>query len=610
LYLCNLSSSRDVTEDAFAENKNVASKIAAIMSENKFKFNASEQLMGTNISEVLEAARLSAARVEPAWKGKVIEILKADVFQRTSEDPEHNLQHALTMAADLAQQERESRLPKQQILIDTFCKRVREKLQIGEAIDSLTFDQMEIYVPDKPVRSFGRNRISDTAKKLFAQDTQTKLGADEKTTAAGDFQMFRPQRAASTLLNLKKRPARDAIVHSQKADSSKSFQRHNHSLSVTKILVDSGQANFMQTKLGLPLARVSTPVLKPINTPCKDYDGLQSFESFGETRHTNLHTDARVVFNNRLSPEIQHRLSPEIQHSHHSSRQSHNQIAPRSTHESRHDEERVAKNDAELCSRKHILFDYLSEVTQNSPDLRKVDSISGAPFSKFKSSTNLGQHGFNKDLSSKISGATERELHLSGQVMTTYSVTELGHIHRSQILQARDSVRSLQYRPIVVRIQAPHERVPSPVKQNCQSFVALQHPFTLRETPNFGTELQLTQDMTWVPSSLQPAPKSPIVVGKGPSKPKSRGYSSYDTQESFEILTLPPLNVVLNQNSPTSSKPQTPQQIKPWTPPHESRPLSRNTTSRVAARGNEFQRHITGIAIDDDSFNELKTSLL
>ena len=38
----------------------------------------------------------------------------------------------------------------------------------------------------------------------------------------------------------------------------------------------------MQTKLGVPLARVSTPVLKPIDALNKDYDGLQSFESFVE----------------------------------------------------------------------------------------------------------------------------------------------------------------------------------------------------------------------------------------------------------------------------------------------------------------------------------------
>jgi len=85
---------RDATVDAFSESKNVASKIAAIMSENKFKYNASEQMIGTSIADVLEAARASE-KVEPSWKGKVIEILKTVVFQRTSEDPEHSLQHAL-----------------------------------------------------------------------------------------------------------------------------------------------------------------------------------------------------------------------------------------------------------------------------------------------------------------------------------------------------------------------------------------------------------------------------------------------------------------------------------------------------------------------------------
>mgnify|MGYP007019743554 FL=1 len=97
------------------------------MSENKFKYNASEQMIGSSIADVLEAARASE-KVEPSWKGKVIETLKTDVFQRTSEDPEHSLQHALAVAAELAQQERDSRLPKEKILIDTFCKRVRRLL--------------------------------------------------------------------------------------------------------------------------------------------------------------------------------------------------------------------------------------------------------------------------------------------------------------------------------------------------------------------------------------------------------------------------------------------------------------------------------------------------
>lgn len=162
------SSIRDAEmDDVLGGNKNVASKIAAIMTESKFKHNASQGQIESSIQETLQAACTIATSTEPAWKGKVIEILKADMFQRTAEDPEYVLQHALSVAAELAQKERQSRLPKENILIDAFCKRVREQLQLGQAVDFLAFDQSEIYVPDKPVRSFGRNRISDTAKKTI-----------------------------------------------------------------------------------------------------------------------------------------------------------------------------------------------------------------------------------------------------------------------------------------------------------------------------------------------------------------------------------------------------------------------------------------------------------
>jgi len=203
--------------------------------------------------------------------------LKADVFQRTAEDPENILQHALSVAADLAQQERLSRLPKEKILIDAFCKRVREQLQLGQAVDFLAFDQTEIYVPDKPVRSFGRNRISDTAKKIFAQDTQTKFGADEKVSHS--FHSPRPQRAASTLLNPKNVPKRNGAVNSLKHPFLGSDQVHNMnwnpSLNVSKILSDE----FMPAKLkekGLSLARVSTPVADGCHSLDNDSDSKKS----------------------------------------------------------------------------------------------------------------------------------------------------------------------------------------------------------------------------------------------------------------------------------------------------------------------------------------------
>ena len=58
--------------DVFGENKNVASKIAAIMTESKFKHNASQGQMESSIQETLQAASKNAAGSEPAWKGKVI----------------------------------------------------------------------------------------------------------------------------------------------------------------------------------------------------------------------------------------------------------------------------------------------------------------------------------------------------------------------------------------------------------------------------------------------------------------------------------------------------------------------------------------------------------
>ena len=449
--------------DAFSESKNVASKIAAIMSENKFKYNASEQMIGSSIADVLEAARASE-KVEPSWKGKVIEILKTDVFQRTSEDPEHSLQHALAVAAELAQQERDSRLPKEKILIDTFCKRVREKLLVGEAVDSLAFDQLDIYVPDKPVRSFGRNRISDTAKKLFAQDTQTKFGADEKI--CGGSQMQRPQRTAHALSSLKNRHVMGAAVKAPKQVFSKSDLKHIHSLSVTKISVDSAQAHFTQTKLektGSPLARVPTPVFFSRHLLDKDDDDAHSI---GEARHTHSRNDTRQrpASSDRPSPEVifsdLHEAAGNHQPSnyftrreanHHQSydfsRHSNERSAAGSSLESRHWDDGAADDIVEHGGRKYILFDYLNEVAQSSPDLKKADAASGAILSKSKSPANIGhQQGGSKGSSSKMCAASESDLRLSGQVKATHSVSELGVLHRSQILQVRQSVRSYRGR--------------------------------------------------------------------------------------------------------------------------------------------------------------------
>ena len=568
-------------DEIFAENKNVASKIAAIMTEkNKFKHNASQGQIESSIQETLQAASKTAASSEPAWKGKVIEILKADVFQRTAEDPENILQHALSVAADLAQQERLSRLPKEKILIDAFCKRVREQLQLGQAVDFLAFDQTEIYVPDKPVRSFGRNRISDTAKKILAQDTQTKFGADEKVSHS--FHSPRPQRAASTLLNPKNVPKRNGAVNLLKHPFLGSDQVHNMnwnpSLNVSKILSDE----FMPAKLkekGLSLARVSTPVADGCHSLDNDSD---SKTSVVPAQDMSLQQDDRD--GNRQLPLETLKLDSQ-------------------NHEFRQ-ENHIQRNPILKSS---SLFEYMCNMTQQSPKTqfetkkslhlnRKIDLRPS--FSKIESGTTVEQ-----PMLGKVQSDTRKtELRLSGEAKITHSVTELSAISRYQVMQAKNLIQTSQYRPIHVK---SHSQIPSPDdswKLGRQSLGTYCYQVTASLDAvhlQANKKIISTKSIALFPHSLpQHSPRASTIIRKGSaSKPKSREYSSHGISDfALDAVSFPHLNVV---NSPSSSKPHTPHtlQVKPWSPKDPSRPSPALNLSMM--RGSEFQPHITGIALDD-----------
>lgn len=581
------ASSRNTTGNVFAENKNVASLIAVIMSGNKYKHNASQLQMESSISETLEAARQKdTASVEPAWKEKVVEILKKDVFQRTKEDPDNVLQHALSVAAELAQKERDSRIPKEKILIDTFCKRVREKLLLGEAVESLAFNQLDIYVPDKPVRSFGRNRISDTAKKMFSQDAKTAFGADEKKPDA--FQMLRPRGAESTLLNLKIKHKSDRTSTSQRSSlpyfhangQDHNHDLHNRSLNVTKILPPD---DFKPADLRcFPSARVSTPVVQEQNLVRKEIGSHQSSET---SFMTLQHDDLTLIQNSELDLENQ---KSEWSLSNHN----HDQSYPETNSRLETDIEKHANVDFGLTHRKSALFDYLCEVAQNptkqSHHTKRTDQ---ACFSKFEANT---QKSLTKSASRKIPNATKTELHLTGQAKMTHSVTELGSFYQWQMLQAKDSIRNSQYRPIPVNPKSPLQSADSYRKYNRQMIVTTPGQ-QLPELPS--TKLKQSQSIEFFSHSLTShLPRTPSAAGRGStSQPKSRGYSSHGTME-FVFETASVLNEVLTQNSPSSSKPQTPQKI--LRSPNGSRPPSRNAPTM---RGVGIQPHITGIAFDDES---------
>jgi hypothetical protein len=278
--------------------------------------------------------------------------------------------------------------------------------------------------------------------------------------------MQRPQRTAHALSSLKNRHVMGAAVKAPKQVFSKSDLKHIHSLSVTKISVDSAQAHFTQTKLektGSPLARVPTPVFFSSHLLDKDDDDAHSI---GEARHTHSRNDTRErpASSDRPSPEIifsnSHEAAGNHQPSnyftrreanHHQSydfsRHSNERSAAGSSLESRHWDDGAADDIVEHGGRKYILFDYLNEVAQSSPDLKKADAASGAILSKSKSPANIGhQQGGSKGSSSKMCAASESDLRLSGQVKATHSVSELGVLHRSQILQVRQSVRSYRGR--------------------------------------------------------------------------------------------------------------------------------------------------------------------
>jgi hypothetical protein len=568
-------------EDIFAENKNVASKIAEIMSGNKYKYNASQLQMESSISETLEAARQNAASIEPSWKDKVVDILKTDVFQRTKEDPENVLQHALSVAAELAQKERDSRIPKERILIDTFCKRVREQLLLGEAVDSLAFNQLNIYVPEKPVRSFGRHCLSDTAKKLFAQDTQTKFGADEKQSDA--FRMLRPQRVASTLLTLKNRHKQYGKGISQKGSfpaSDEDLNRNrNQSLSVTKILNDD-----FPTKLkSLSLARVSTPVVQEKNSVRKEIAGLRSVSTTQdmELQQSAISVSRELSVANSLIDEQGEDSNLWF------CRDDHGFSDPNLNITKRSDAERHAKVDLNIGNEKSALFDYLCNVTQTVAtqcETNKLHHFRGSHHANFTKFEAKPQQFLSKSVSSNMPNTQKKELFLTGRAKVTHSVTELGNICQWQNQQAKHSMKTSQYRPIIFNSET-------------------QQVFTLTESQFLhGTRLQVPQSMAIFPHSLTShSPRIPIAQRandrKTTSKPKSREYSSHGVLEhAFEETSFPALNEVLNQNSPSSSKPQTPNKM-PWSP-NDSRPPSRSTSM---SRGTGIQPHITGIAFDDES---------
>jgi hypothetical protein len=581
-------------DEIFGENKNVASKIAAIMTENKFKHNASQGQIESSIQETLQAACKTAASSEPAWKGKVIEILKADVFQRTAEDPENILQHALSVAADLAQKERQSRLPKEKILIDAFCKRVREQMQLGQAVDFLAFDQTEIYVPD-PVRSFGRNRISDTAKKIFAQDTQTKFGADEKVSHS--FRAPRPQRAASTLLNPKNVPKRNGAVNSLKHPILSSDQIHNinwnPSLNVSKILSD----DFIPAKLkqkGLSLARVSTPVAVGYHSLDNDSD---SEKSEVPTQDMSLQQDDRD-----RSRQLPLETLKSDSQNHEFRQECHIQRSPILEFDPKVGNRPVK----EIDRQKGSLFEYMCNMTQQSSKAqfetkkalqsnRKSDLRPS--FSKIESGTTV-----EKRMPGRVkSDARNTELRLSGEAKITHSVTELSAISRYQVMQAKNLIQTSQYRPIHVK----NSPIPSPDdswKLGRQSLGTYCYEVTSSLDAihlQANRKNHSTKSMALFPHSLSlHSPRASTIIRKGsPSKPKSREYSSHGISDfALDDVSFPHLNVV---NSPSSSKPHTPHtlQVKPWSPKDPSRPSPALNVSIM--RGSEFQPHITGIALDD-----------
>ncbi len=563
------------------------------MSGNKYKHNASQLQMESSISETLEAARQKdTASVEPAWKEKVVEILKKDVFQRTKEDPDNVLQHALSVAAELAQKERDSRIPKEKILIDTFCKRVREKLLLGEAIESLAFNQLDIYVPDKPVRSFGRNRISDTAKKMFSQDAKTAFGADEKKPDA--FQMLRPRGAESTLLNLKIKHKSERTSTSQRSSlpyfhangQDHNHDLHNRSLNVTKILPDDFKPADLRC---FPSARVSTPVVQEQILVRKE---IGSHQSSGPLFMTLQHDDLTAP-SALLMPNSE--LDLENQKSNWSlSSHNHDQSYPETSSTLKTDIEKHANVDVGLTHEKSALFDYLCEVAQNpTKQSHRKNRTDQACFSKFEANT---QQALTKSASRKIPNTTKTELHLTGQAKMTHSVTELSSFYQWQMLQATDSIRNSQYRPIPVNPKSPLQSADSYRKCNRQIIVTTPGQ-QLPELPS--TKLKQSQSIEFFSHSLTShLPRTPSAAGRGStSKPKSRGYSSHGTMEFvFETASCPVLNEVLTQNSPSSSKPQTPQKI--LRSPNDSRPPSRNAATM---RGIGIQPHITGIAFDDES---------
>ena len=565
------------------------------MSGNKFKQNASQLQMESSISETLEVARQQSASVEPAWKGKVIEILKTDVFQRTAEDPENILQHALSVAAELAQKERESRLPKEKILIDTFCKRVREQLLLGEAVDCLAFDQMDMYVPEKPVRSFGRNRISDTANKLIAQDTQTKFGADQKVS--NTFRSHRPQQAASTLLSLRNRHKQHVAVDSRKGSfaniKQQCSQNSNRSLSVSKILTN----DFMPTQLkGLSLARVSTPVIQldPIDA---DLNG-----SYFASSSSNIKLQPDMIVSPKQLPF--HRLASDLnQESHYSPRITHDDSTL--SRETRFVGKQSSKPEMELTDKKCILHDYLCQIAQNSEmktkSKKSFDSSNTSRASLFTSSCDA----LSSNASNRISD-DKQALFLNGQSKATHSVTELGSISRLQNLQASESIRTSQYRPMHMKTQPMTPILDSCLKHSLHSFAIPRQVPTLQDPKHtFATEVRLTQSMsTWSSHTLNP--HSPTTASKvSNSKPKSRGYSSHGTPGlAFDAFDFHPLNVVLNQNSPSSSKPQTPHS-KPWSPNDSTSPSRASSVMRKI--GCQPHVSVTGIALDDgDFFNDVE----
>ncbi len=585
-------------DEVLTDNRNVASRIAAIMSTNKFRHNSSQLQMESNISETLEVARQSSVSAEQSWKGKVVEILKTDVFQRTAENPENILEHALSVAAQLAQQERESRLPKEIALIDTFCKRVRKQLLLGEAVDSLAFNQLDIYVPEKPVRAFGRNRLSDTASKVIAQETQTKFGADQKVSdASPKSQMIRPHQVSSSLLNIKNMQKQHIVVDPRKVgyfESNQQYHQHeNRSLSVSKISTN----DLLPTKFrALPLARVSTPVIQ--------HDVLDSNLAASYEPDLNSQSDMHSV--SRQSSLDQIKLD--------SNEESH--IFTKSIHHHGHPalniETRCANNSSykivpKLSEKKCILHEYLREAVRN-PKLeiqtgKSLDSSISSRFSasKFQSSSKA----LSANISNKISDKNN-QLYLQGESKTTHSVTEFGAISRWQNMQASHSIRTSQYRPILMKPESITPFSDDYAKHKHRSFTTYCNSTTLQDPKHaFVAELRLTLS----PHSLEHHKSNSFSnVGKSSScKPKSRGYSSHGTPGlAFDSLAFPPVNVVLNQNSPSSSKPQTPH-LKPWSPSDFMSPSRPASVKKSAG----YQPHITGIALDDgDSINDFELPLM